>query len=143
MNIVTNSEQETRKVGKEFATKLCGGDVVLLCGKLGAGKTAFVKGIAQMFGIKNDITSPSFTLMNIYPIDSQQQNAKQLVHIDTYRLENEKELIDIGIEDYLGQDDCVCVVEWPEKMEKLLENKKTITVNIEHLDNEKRKISIG
>ena len=68
MTTTTNSPQETEKFGIKLSQKLKGGDIVLLSGDLGAGKTALVKGIAKGFGIKNEITSPTFTLMNVYDI---------------------------------------------------------------------------
>ena len=127
------SEQQTIKAGKKIAATLKGGDVVLLYGELGAGKTTLVKGMAAFFGIKKKITSPTFTLMNIYPVKS--QSTKYLVHIDTYRLKDEQELNDIGIEDYLGRPEAICLIEWPEKIKKLLKNKKTLKIKIKHRNN--------
>ena len=105
----------------------------MLYGELGAGKTTLVKGMAAFFGIKKKITSPTFTLMNIYPVKS--QSTKYLVHIDTYRLKDEQELNDIGIEDYLGRPEAICLIEWPEKIKKLLKNKKTLKIKIKHRNN--------
>lgn len=118
------------EIGKKIAAKLKGGDILCLYGDLGAGKTTLVKGLAKGLGIKKNITSPTFALMNMYSA-----KLHKLVHIDTYRLKNEQELVDIGIEDYLGAPDTICVIEWPEKMHKLLKNKKTLKVKIEHLKN--------
>ena len=126
----TNSEVETQKIGAKIATKLKGGDILLLSGDLGAGKTSLVKGIAKALGIKHEITSPTFTLMNVYQLDG--KTIKTFVHIDTYRLKDEKELIEIGLEDYLGEPNTVCVIEWPEKIIGLLKNKKTTFINFEH-----------
>jgi tRNA threonylcarbamoyladenosine biosynthesis protein TsaE len=137
------SRKQTMNFGKQLAYKLKGGDVVLLKGDLGAGKTTLVKGIALGLGIKNEITSPTFALMNVYEVKSQKSIKSKVikfVHIDTYRLANEKELIEIGVEDYLGDKNCVCVIEWPEKLTTLLKNKKTISVDIESVGENKRKI---
>ncbi len=138
MNTFTNSTEETEKFGIELSTKLKGGDIVLLSGNLGAGKTALVKGIAKGFGIKNTITSPTFTLMNLYPISHKQSAISQMVHIDTYRLKEETELAEIGAEDYLGKPNTICLIEWPDKIEGLLQKydtKNFISVEIKQLEN--------
>jgi len=142
MKYQTTTAQETEQIGKKIAQTLTGGAVVLLYGELGAGKTTLVKGIARALGVKEDITSPTFTLMNVYQVKSQKSKVKSLVHIDTYRLEREQELIDIGVEDYLGSKNTVCVIEWPEKLTTILKSKKTIKVLMENIDKEKRKIII-
>ncbi len=124
---VLASEQETISMGIDLGKKLTGGDIVLLHGELGAGKTTLTKGIARGLGVKDDIVSPTFTLMNVY-----EGNALTLVHVDTYRLENEQDLIDIGIQDYLGSPDTVCIIEWPQKIQGLLKNEKTKDVELAH-----------
>lgn len=143
MEYKTVTSEDMENVGKKIAQTLTGGDIILLYGELGAGKTTLTKGIAKELGIKNTITSPSFTLMNVYNIKtSKHQNIKTLVHIDTYRLENEQELIDIGIEDYLGKKDTLCIIEWPDKIEDLLKDKKVKRVSIEHTNGDGRKLKI-
>ncbi len=139
MQIITKTTEETTEFGKNLAAQLNGGDILLLEGELGAGKTTLVKGLAAGLNIKYEITSPTFTLMNTYPVDL--EKIKNLVHIDTYRLKDEEELIEIGVEDYLGKPDTLCIVEWPEKIAKLLNDKKTTIVTIEHLENNQRKIN--
>ncbi len=124
--------------GKNLATKLNGGDILLLVGELGAGKTTLVKGLATGLKIQFEITSPTFTLMNTYPVDS--NKIKTLVHIDTYRLKDEEELLEIGVEDYLGKTDTVCIIEWPEKIAGLLKGKKIKTIKISHLKENQRQI---
>lgn len=150
MKYIAKNKQVTMEIGKKMTANLKGGDILCLYGDLGAGKTTFVKGLAKGLGIKKDITSPTFALMNIYPVKSHTMDSrlpagqaglrgndkvKQIIHIDTYRLKDEKELIDIGVEDYLGAADTICVIEWPEKMHKLLNKKKTLKIKIEHLNN--------
>ena len=123
-------------LGEKIASKLTSGDVVLLQGELGAGKTTMAKGIAKGLGISDEIVSPTFTIMNVY------EDGK-LVHIDTYRLKSEKELTEIGVEDYLGQPETITIVEWPEKIKELLVNKKTIEISIvKQADNNSREITI-
>jgi tRNA threonylcarbamoyladenosine biosynthesis protein TsaE len=89
-------------------------------------------------------TSPTFTLMNVYTIHNSQFTIQptSLVHIDTYRLKNEHELIEIGVEDYLGQPGVVTIIEWPEKIEGLLKDKKITSITLEHLTGDQRKITI-
>ena len=110
------------EVGNTLASTLKGGDIVALRGELGAGKTTLMKGIAEFFGIDpKDVVSPTFTLMQEYKIKrSKDQKITRLIHIDTYRLKSEDELVEIGVEDYLGEPETVCVIEWPEKMMGLL-----------------------
>lgn len=140
--IKTKSNLETINLGEKIASNFNGGDIILLKGELGSGKTTLVKGIAKFLKINpNDITSPTFTLMNVYPV-TDNTNIKSMVHIDTYRLDDEKELLDIGIEDYLGKPDTICLIEWPEKINKLLENKKTIKIMIENENETDRNITI-
>lgn len=144
MFFITHSEEETKNFGKKISKTLKGGNILLLSGALGAGKTTLIKGIAQGLGVKENITSPTFVLMNAHKINNSKSAIKLFVHIDTYRLKNEQESIDIGAEDYLGRPDVICVIEWPEKIKKLLKNKKTIAIAIEHEGVEKnhqRKIS--
>ncbi len=140
--MISKSKQETIDFGKKIAASFKGGDVVLLQGELGAGKTTLTKGIAQYFSIKKNITSPTFTLMNVYEVESKKYKIKRVIHIDTYRLEKEHDLIDIGVEDYLGQPNTVCLIEWPEKIKNLLRGKKVIKIRIEHVGDNERNIII-
>lgn len=143
--MISNSLEETKIIAKKFAAQLQGGDIVILSGELGAGKTAFTKGLAEYFGIEKEITSPTFTLMNVYDRDPNfhlDDNVKKIIHIDTYRLKNAQELIDIGALDYIGAPGTITTIEWPEKISELLANKKTIAVTIEHISENERKIII-
>lgn len=159
MRLTTNSDQATKNFGKKIAVDLKGGDVVCLYGELGAGKTTLVKGIAEGLGVKEEITSPTFTLMNIYKIEPRPPTTplregnhhlppttyhlQALVHIDTYRLKDEAELIQIGVEDYLGRPETVTIIEWPEKIERLLKGKRVIKIWLEHGEKEERKITVS
>ncbi|MBU0596654.1 tRNA (adenosine(37)-N6)-threonylcarbamoyltransferase complex ATPase subunit type 1 TsaE [Patescibacteria group bacterium] len=142
MKYTTSSAEQTIKLGKKIASKFKGGDVVLLHGDLGTGKTTLVKGIADYFGIEpNDVVSPTFTLMQVYPTNNEKRSTiRQLVHIDTYRLETQEQLVEIGIEDYLGDQNTICIIEWPEKLGKLLVAKKILNIKIEHDGENERKI---
>ena len=142
MEFITKSEKEMIELGEKLAASFKPGDIILLEGNLGAGKTTISKGVAKYFGVKKNITSPTFTLMNVYELRTKNSELRTLVHIDTYRLEDEQKLIEIGVEDYLGALDTVCLIEWPEKLNKLLKNKTIKKITIEHLDNG-RKITIS
>ena len=143
MQYTINSVEETKELAKQIALTLTGGAILCLHGDLGAGKTTFVKGLAKAFGIIETITSPTFTIMNIYNTSSlKHQNIKTVVHIDTYRLKDEHELVGIGALDYIGQHDTITVIEWPEKIIALLENKKVIHIFFDHSSTNERSIRI-
>ena len=103
----TNSAEETRQLGEKLAEELRAGDVILLEGPLGAGKSELARGVARGLGVRETVTSPSFTILNAY--DS---GRVPLYHFDWYRLESAEELFEMGIEEYLGGDG-IALVEWP------------------------------
>jgi len=115
---ISNNPEETFALGKELAATLRGGEILALSGNLGAGKTAFVQGLAAGLGVKAKVNSPTFTIMKLYP--AKKGNIKQLCHIDAYRLSSGKELLDIGADDYLGQKDTVSAIEWIERVKSVL-----------------------
>ena len=110
MEYRTHSESETEAVGEALATTLSPGTVIAFTGDLGAGKTAFTRGLARGLGISERVTSPTFTIVNEY-----EGGRLPLFHFDMYRLESSEELFDIGWEDYLRRGG-VCAVEWSEKV---------------------------
>ncbi len=107
--IRTYSAAETRERGKALAALLRAGDVILLEGELGAGKSELARGIARGLGVRETVTSPSFTILNVY-----ESGRLPLYHFDWYRLESEEELYELGMDEYLGGDG-VALVEWPER----------------------------
>ncbi len=123
MTIITHSEKQTLNLGKNFVLELKGGEVIGLIGELGAGKTVFVKGLAQGLNIKNIITSPTFVLMKIYKTKGL---IKQLCHVDAYRLKSSQDLIDIGIKDYLSKKTAVTVIEWANQVKNILPKNKIL-----------------
>lgn len=127
---ISKNEAETLDFAARFAKKLRGGEVVALIGKLGAGKTVFVKGLARKLGIKKMIHSPTFLLMKVHRIMNQKSRIKNLVHVDAYRLAGADELIDIGLLDWLGKKDTVTVIEWADKVLELLKKGKMIKIII-------------
>jgi inorganic pyrophosphatase len=90
--------------------------------------------------VEGEITSPTFALMNVYKIQDSKFKIQTLVHIDTYRLKNEQELLEIGAEDYIGQPNTITIIEWPEKIEDILISKPLKTITIEHQPKNTRKI---
>lgn len=112
---VSDSPEETEALGEALAERLSAGSVVAFTGDLGAGKTAFVRGMARGLGVTQRVTSPTFTIVNEY-----EGTRMPLFHFDMYRLESSDELYDIGWEDYLRRGG-VCAVEWSEKIADALE----------------------
>lgn len=109
--ISTNSDSETFEEGLKFSRKLKSGDVVFLNGKLGAGKTTFVKGVAEGLNIKSRIISPTFVIVRQHK--SANPEIKSLYHIDLYRLQHKDEVVSIYLKDYLNDKNGVVVIEWP------------------------------
>lgn len=130
----TRSEMETEKLGESFSSLLPNGSVVALFGELGAGKTAFVRGMARGMGIDCRVSSPTFTIVNEYT------GPRTLIHFDLYRLESADELFDIGWEDYLDRG-AVCAVEWSERAKGAFEGDE-FSVRFEKLSETSRRISI-
>ena len=134
MEFITNSPAETEKIGASLAEKLNPGAVIAYRGDLGAGKTAFTRGLARGLGATEPVTSPTYTIVNEYL-----SGRLPLFHFDMYRLTCSDELFDIGWEDYLERGG-VCAVEWSENVADALED--PIIVNIEKIGEESRKITV-
>lgn len=132
MQIITHSENETCALASELASKLKGGEVVLLNGRLGAGKTAFTKGLAKALGIEKSVTSPTFTIMKEYC------GRLKLCHFDMYRIGDESETEELGLTEYLYGDGTVCVIEW----NKFSDLREVIEINIEYIDENTRRFSV-
>ncbi len=133
MEWITNSEQETEQLGRKLGLALKSGSVIAYTGDLGAGKTAFTRGLASGLEIPERVTSPTFTIVNEY-----EGGRLPLFHFDMYRLGSADELFDIGWEDYLARGG-ICAVEWSENIEEALED-EPIRIDIrrgEH-DNQRR-----
>ncbi len=131
---ITNNEKETEQLGADFAKNLPGGTVIAMYGDLGAGKTAFVRGMAKGLGLECRVTSPTFTIVNEY------LGERELIHFDMYRLGSADELFDIGWEDYLSRG-AICAVEWSENVSDAFTGDE-IKLTIEKLDDTTRKITI-
>lgn len=126
------------ELGKNLAKNLKGGDIILLTGELGAGKTVLCKGIAAGLGVAEHIVSPTFTIMNEYF-----GTKIKFCHFDAYRLADAEEGIGAGLTDYLGNCECVCAVEWWKNISELFDgNMRTIKINISKTDGNVREVTI-
>lgn len=134
MRFLTHTPEETEALGEALGRQLRGGEIVAYYGDLGAGKTAFTRGLARGLDISARVTSPTYTIVNEYL-----GGRLPLFHFDMYRLSSADDLFDIGWEDYL-QRGGVCAVEWSENVQEALEN--AVTVRIEKHSDETREITI-
>ncbi|OAA29180.1 hypothetical protein AT15_04100 [Kosmotoga arenicorallina S304] len=124
-----------RKIGKLLGLNLTGGEILLLYGNLGTGKTTFVKGLAEGMGIAPDyVRSPTFTLVNMYP-----GPRLQLIHADFYRLDSEDEIEDLGFEELLDENS-ILAIEWPEKLK--ISRTETLKICLYYENELKRKLKI-
>lgn len=131
MVYISNSVEETIILAAKLANKLVGGEIILLNGELGAGKTTFTKGLAKALGINEIVTSPTFTFMKSY------NGRLKLYHYDMYRVDSEDELYELGLAEYLYADG-VCVIEW-NKFEDLV---NPIVIDISYLGRKSRRLEI-
>ena len=133
-------EKETEDKAKNFASLIKGFKnslLINLIGNLGAGKTTFVRGLIQELGFDEFVKSPTFTIVESYESDN-----LKVFHFDLYRIEDDKELQAIGVEDYLTEENAITLVEWPEKSKRYFNNPNYI-IELNHCDNdEKRLINI-
>ena len=134
MTVITKSPEQTELLGKKLAELLRPGDVIAYYGDLGAGKTAFTRGLAAGLGIREAVTSPTYTIVNEYL-----SGRMPLFHFDMYRLSSSDELFDIGWEDYLARGG-VCAVEWSENVADAMQG--AISVRIGRDSDEQRTITI-
>ena len=132
--IRTHSTKQTVQLGKRIGGRLRSGDVVALVGELGAGKTHLIKGLAAGVGVEgaSDITSPSFTLIHEY------QGRIPFYHLDLYRLAAEEDIVDLGIEEYLGREG-VAVIEWADRIPSFLP-KELLRITLHYLDARSRSV---
>ena len=133
MEYISNSAQETEALGERLAARLRPGDVIAYTGDLGAGRTAFTRGLARGLGVADRVTSPTFTIVNEY-----EAGRLPLFHFDLYRMDSPEELFDIGWEDYLARGG-VCAVEWSENVADALE-RDTVRVDIRRGGEESRRV---
>ena len=130
--VTTYSEEETILLGKSFSNELKKGDIVALYGELGTGKTQIIKCICDGLGVSQSVTSPTFTLMNLY------EGREKIFHYDFYRLNSESEIYDLCVDDYFFSDG-ISLIEWAEKCENLLPLER-INVNLSYGDSENSRV---
>lgn len=134
---ISHSEEETKKIAYKIAANSKKGDILVLCGELGSGKTKFTEGFLEYFNLQNELSSPTFTIVNVYDAPN-----FPIYHFDVYRLEDIDEFYAIGGDEYFSNG--VCIIEWGEKIEEILpesylkisftrdfEDSNTRTLNIE------------
>jgi tRNA threonylcarbamoyladenosine biosynthesis protein TsaE len=151
-NITIKSIGEMNSFALAVARTLKGGEVLALTGELGAGKTAFVKGLAKALGIKNIVQSPTFLLMKCYPVGKNQEpnsasaslgkprtNFQTLCHVDAYRIKHERELLAIGLGEKIGDPGTVTAIEWADLAPELIP-KNAIKIKFEHGANDKERV---
>ena len=129
---VTKSKEETMSLGRDLATKLPDGITITLTGDLGAGKTTFVRGLAEGLNIKEVVQSPTFNIMKIYL-----KGDRPLIHIDAYRLADID--TDIGLDEYIGYETGITVIEWPMFISKLIPS-DSMELEITNLGGDNRQI---
>jgi len=141
MQKTTNSPEQTVNFGFNLAKKSKGGEIFSLIGDLGGGKTHFTKGFASGLGLTNEIASPSFILMKVYSIKHGQ--AKYFCHVDVYRLKRPEEILEVGLNEYLGRPDTITVIEWANKIKSILSGHRQKTLHFKFVDKNKRKITVN
>lgn len=131
---ITESAEETERLGIEIGKRAVYGDVIALRGELGSGKTALTRGIAEGLGITEEITSPTFSLMEIH------EGEKNLYHFDLYRIEDDREFNNLCFEEY-WENDGVSVIEWAERAGSRLPERR-IDINIDYISSTERRITV-
>ena len=134
MKLVVKSLEETKKLANDFATQLSGGEVVLLNGDLGAGKTTFTQFVFAALGVNDVVSSPTFAILKTY------QGKFVLHHFDTYRISTE-EAVEAGFDEIINENGSVKFIEWSENISPLLPN-KNIVINIKYLNESEREFEI-
>lgn len=138
MEITINSLDDIQQAAKEFVAAMGENSVFAFYGKMGAGKTTFIKALCQELGVTDEITSPTFSIVNEYRAD---ESGELIYHFDFYRIKTLEEVYDMGYEDYFYSG-AICFIEWPELIEDVLPG-DVVTVKIEELpEGGQRKITI-
>ncbi len=131
--IITKNAEETKKLGMGIADKFQGGEIICLEGDLGAGKTTFSQGLLQGLGAEGPYTSPTFVVMKEYKTKS-----RNIYHIDAYRI-NKEDVLELGWEELVADKSNVIILEWPEKIKKIIPE-NSLWIKFRHLDKNKREI---
>jgi tRNA threonylcarbamoyladenosine biosynthesis protein TsaE len=141
--LFSESEEATIEIGEQFATRLKRGDLVVLKGDLGIGKTEFVKGICRCLSVADLVTSPTFSIINQYAGETPEGETLKVYHVDLYRIESPEELVEVGFDDMVFAHDAIKVVEWPENAGTLLpEEYWQVSLEQDKADDNTREIQI-
>jgi tRNA threonylcarbamoyladenosine biosynthesis protein TsaE len=138
---IIDGPEAMKRFGAELAQQLSVGDVVLLNGDLGAGKTTLVQGIAAGLGIAEPVTSPTFTLVAEHPLPQQVRGVERIFHLDLYRLIDPHELESFGYDDYLAPNDAISLIEWPERAADWLPD-RALLIEIDHRGENRRAVTV-
>jgi tRNA threonylcarbamoyladenosine biosynthesis protein TsaE len=139
MKKISQNEGETRDIARELAMSAKPGDIFALFGDLGSGKTTFTKGFIAALGVNREVTSPTFVIMKKYDV-SQVANLSEVYHLDCYRFQDENDAKVIGLDEIIEQGDNIILIEWPERIWPMLEN-KAHKVEFKYIDENSREIS--
>ena len=141
--IITNSKQKTVALAENLAKTLKGGDFLAFFGDLGSGKTTFIQGLAKGLGIEKRIISPTFIIVRHYELKPKTSNVKlkNFYHIDLYRTETKNDILGLGMDEIIKDENNVVALEWAEKMGDLMP-KRRIDISLEYLGEDQRKIII-
>lgn len=138
LEFISNSVEQTERLGVRLGQLLHPGNVLCLSGELGAGKTAMARGVGRGWGSALRVTSPTYTLINEYP---RLHDGRILYHLDCYRLESEEDIETVGFEDIFADGDGVIMIEWPERIDALLPADR-LWIQLEHLSETRRTLHI-
>jgi tRNA threonylcarbamoyladenosine biosynthesis protein TsaE len=138
LDVISQSEAQTRRLGAHLAKFLSPGDVIALAGRLGTGKTRFAQGVGQGLGVKEAIVSPTFTLVREY---SGPGIRLSLFHVDLYRIQDAAETLTFGLDEYLFGEG-VCLIEWADRLESIQLPAEHLWIDFRHLDQGKRGLLI-
>ncbi|KKR34162.1 MAG: hypothetical protein UU37_C0001G0026 [Candidatus Gottesmanbacteria bacterium GW2011_GWA2_41_12] len=139
MKYITSNVAETEQIAKSIGERLKGGEVLCLYGDLGSGKTTFTQALGRHIGIKKRILSPTFIIVRHYDIDN--KIIRNFYHLDLYRLSSIEESQDLDINQFLGKPGNITVIEWPEKIEKIIQ-KKRINIYFKYINENTREITV-
>jgi tRNA threonylcarbamoyladenosine biosynthesis protein TsaE len=149
---ITQNFSETKKLGKLLALELSGGEVICLCGELGAGKTTFTQGLLEGLGAEKPYTSPTFVVMKEYELEDPptppaggfgraSKKIRKIYHFDAYRVEA-KDMMNLGWEEIIADSGNICIIEWADKLAEIIPA-RAIWIGFEWLDEKRRKLIIG
>ena len=138
--VINKNAQETFDLGREFAKRIKGGDLLCLEGELGAGKTTFTQGLLAGLGVKETVNSPTFLVMKQYLLENKDGMIKKIYHIDAYRIDG-REMLDLGWEELIADGENILIVEWPEKIREIIPT-DFWQIDFAHLEGDRRKIRL-